>query len=160
MKNLKIAALALLALATTLPAFAQDTMSKGGMMGKKPMMQTRGTMMKGKMSPAMMMKSMMMGLTASEKKTAMAHMKKMSAAEKAVHMKAYRIAMMNGGMDMSNKMMADKMMMGMTKSEQATMKKMMSKMTPAEKAVGMKMMKNAGKGKMMMKSGSMMKKGG
>ncbi len=97
-----------------------------------------------KMSNSSITKCMMKGLSADEKKTAMAHMKKMTAAEKAVMMKKANLCMhdKHKGMDkanMTDEMIMAHMMKGLSMSEQKTMKTMMSKMSEREMAVARKM---------------------
>lgn len=135
----------------------------------KPMMHGHAkppTAMHAQKMDSMNMNMMMKGLSASEKKTAMDHMKKMTPAEHAVAMKAMHHCMSMGMPKgkMTEKMMQDRMMMGLSANEKKTMTGMMKKMTPAEHAVAKKMMMNcmmAHKGTMThMSHGGMMKKGG
>jgi hypothetical protein len=150
MKNFKIAAVAAFALALIVPVMAQSKMDDHKMaqnkMGGKMMGSKMGKMHQGMMSKKDMMDHMMMGLSADEKKTAMAHMAKMTPAEKAAMMKCTSMCMKDSAkmksMPKSEMEMQKRMMMHLSKGEQATMKGMMSKMTPDEKAVSKKMMAN------------------
>jgi hypothetical protein len=162
MKILTLTAITCLAFAVIVPASAQSAM--------KPA-QGKGTMMRSHGSG--MMDTMMHGLTAAEKKTAMAHMKKMTPAEKAVMMKRCSMCMrdphkgMSATMKPTDAQKMQHMMAGLTKAEQATMMAMMKKMTLAEHKVAEKIvvnccmygMKHAGMKGQMMRS-NMVKKGG
>ena len=93
------------------------------------------------------MGTMMMGLSSSERAIAMAHYKKMTAAERAVMMKRCKICMADkhAGMDKmkpTQAMFEQHLMSGLTPAEQKTMNNMWSKMSPKEKAVATKMVKN------------------
>jgi len=127
---------------------AQDKMSGGKMQGH----MMSGGKMQSHMA-TMPTSTMMMGLSADEKKTAMAMMGKMTPAEKAVMAKKCSMCMMDKHTGMvekmskmdkmgQQKMEMDHMMSGLSKMEQGTMMKMDAKMSAKEKAVALKMMQN------------------
>ncbi len=136
MKTLTLSILALAAISTS---FAQ-VKGMGGMQHHK-MTQHHMTM-----PSSMMMETMMMGLSSSEKQTAMIHWHKMSEAERAVMMKRGTMCMhdahKNMPKHMDEKASMAHMMSGLSPSEQMTMRRMMMKMSPAEMAVGKKIMMN------------------
>ena len=133
MRKLTILALAAMAALSVTPAMGQSMMKKAPMGGKMGMSKMDG---------------MMKGLTPSEKKTAMAMMKKMSTKEKAAMMKSMEKCMMDG--KMGKPMMShEKMMMAMSKMDKMSMMSAMKKMTAREKAVTEKMMMNCHKMGMM-----------
>ena len=135
MKKITILALAVVGILSSSMAIAQSSqMDQDTMAPKMP-----------KMAVQSMSEKMMMGLSASEKKIAKAHMKHMTMAERAVMMKKCGMCMIDKhegmvGMKMDKKMQMDHMMSGLSRSEQTTMKKMWSKMTPKQMAVAKKMM--------------------
>ena len=133
MRKLTILALAAMAALSVTPAFGQGMMKKGAMGQKMGMSKMDG---------------MTKGLTASEKKTATAMMKKLSPKEKATLMKEAEMCTMNG--KMGKPMMSDeKMMMAMSKMDKMHTMSAMKKMTAAEKAVYKKIMMNCHKMGMM-----------
>lgn len=137
MKKITILLFAAMTALTVSPAMGQGMMKKDPMMGQKMKMSNM---------------DMMKGLTASEKKTATAMMKKMTAKEKASMMKSTEMCMMDG--KMGKPMMSDdKMMMSMSKMDKMNMMSAMKKMTAAEKAVTKKIMMNCHKMGMMKKGG-------
>jgi hypothetical protein len=146
MKILTLTAVAVMAFACVAPASAQGTGQHQGSHDMKG-----GAMMHGgndHKKGGSMRDTMMMGLTAAEKATAMAMMKKMTSAEKTVMNKRCEMCMKDPhkGMDKIKKvtpeMMHQHMHAGMSKSEIATMQAFMKRMTPAEHNVAMKMVKN------------------
>ena len=118
MKNLTRLAMAACAFLSVHAALAQ------GAMEKKPMKMG----MTHRTDP-------MMGLTATERKVATMHMKKMTPAEMAVHQKEIKALQMG-------KTKAQTMAM-MSASEKSTYAMMVKKMTPMEKKVAMKIEANA-----------------
>lgn len=137
MQKYLIAALAVLTLVAT-PAFSQDKMS-GQKMGKMQKMQPSKMM-----SDKMLMDKAMMGMSADEKKTAMAHWKMHNKADQKMMMMAMRRSAM--GMSMSS-------------AQKMQMQKMCAKCSAADKAVATKMMNNV-KGSMKKPTMTMTKKSG
>jgi hypothetical protein len=138
MRKLTFAVIAALALFAVAPA-----------QGGKPM-GGKMVQMGSKHAGMTVMECCMQGLSADEKTTAMAMMKKGSPAEHAAMMKRCSMCMKDPHtalmkMDHSKvteQMKMQHMMSGMTKAEQGTMMKMMGKMSAKEKAVSEKMMMN------------------
>lgn len=153
MKNTLTTFVAVLGIFGASFAGAQDKM-QGHMQGHDMMSghKMQGHMM-GHMMGGMPMSTMMMGLSADEKKVAQHMMSKMSSQEKAAMAKRCQMCMVDKHAGMMEKMgkmdkMAmhkaamDHMMSGMSKGDQMTMKKMMGRMSKKEMEVSMKMMEN------------------
>ena len=102
---------------------------------------------KGGMMESPVMSCMMTGLSGDEKKIAMAHMAKMTPAEKAVMMKRGSLCMKDShkaemGMKPSEELMRKHMVSGLTMAERKTMMGMYMRLTRQEKPVLTKMVVN------------------